>query len=123
MKTVRNLLMALLFTTALAAANPAQVQSVTLDKTNIQAGQTATATVHLDNPAPAGGLKVELWADDTAKVPSYVVIPAGQTAVSFQVRTSARSGDASVRVAALQPQASASSSLNLYASQGALSSK
>ena len=123
MKTVRNLLMAILFTTALASANPAQVQSVTLDKTSIQAGQTATATVHLNTAAPAGGLKVEVWADDSATVPSYVIVPAGQTAVSFQVRTSADSGNATVRVAALQPQASASSNLNLYTSRGALSSK
>ncbi len=123
MKTVRNLLLALLFTTALASANPAQVQSVTLDRTSIQAGQSATATVHLDAPAPAGGLQIEVWADDSATVPNYVTVPAGQTEVAFTVRTSAESGNTSIRVAALQPQTSASSSLNLYAGQGTLSSK
>lgn len=114
MKTVRNLFLAVLFTTALAAANPAEVNNITLERTNVRAGQTVTATVHLKSPAPAGGMQVELWSDEIVSVPSYVTVPAGQTSVSFHIKTSSDTGNASAHVAAIQPQASASSSLQLY---------
>jgi uncharacterized protein (TIGR03437 family) len=51
------------------------------------AATTASINVTLTQPAPAGGLVVNLASDDTsvATVPGNVTIPAGQTTVSFNV--------------------------------------
>ena len=77
----------------------------------VQAGQTAQATVWLDEAAPAGGFEVELWTDDTASVPTRVVIPAGATHAEFSVSTSKVKDNKQINVAALSPQSSAHTGL------------
>jgi DNA-binding beta-propeller fold protein YncE len=58
--------------------------------TIIGAGVTTTATVTLNQPAPATGAVITLSASDTksAKFPSTVTVAAGQLAVSFPVQGS-----------------------------------
>jgi DNA-binding beta-propeller fold protein YncE len=73
-------------------ANPPIVPaSYTLNPwTMIGAGVTTTATVTLNQPAPAGGAVLALSASDpkAAKAPSTVTVPAGQSSVSFPVQGS-----------------------------------
>lgn len=116
MKNALNTVLAILFTLAMASADPAKVQQVSAEQTAVRAGQTLTATVQLETPAPEGGLQVELWSDESLDLPSYVTVPAGQTSASFQIKTSAESGNTTARFAAIQPDASASESLQLYSS-------
>ncbi len=67
----------------------AQLASLSLAKQSVQGGAHLTGTVSLMRPAPAGGLKVELWSSDLvlADVPYSVNIPAGEIAVAFPIIT------------------------------------
>jgi len=58
--------------------------------TMIGPGVSTTATVTLNQAAPAGGAAVALTSSDpkAAKVPSSVTVPAGQTSATFQVQGS-----------------------------------
>lgn len=68
----------------------ATIAGVTISPSTISAGQTATGTVTLASPAPAGGASVNLSSDNSAaSVPSSIAIPQGQTSGTFPVATSA----------------------------------
>jgi DNA-binding beta-propeller fold protein YncE len=56
--------------------------------TTIGAGVTTTATVTLNQPAPAGGAVITLSATDpkVAKIPATMTVAAGQLSVSFPVQ-------------------------------------
>ncbi|MCX7992782.1 MAG: S8 family serine peptidase [Fimbriimonadales bacterium] len=77
---------------ATLTVNPAST-SVTLDSLTIQptsviGGRTATGTVRLTAPAPAGGAVVQLRSSSTrASVPSSVTVPAGATSANFTITT------------------------------------
>jgi len=70
----------------LALAEPA-VQSIALTPSTVAAGQSATGTVTLTLPAPAGGTIVALSSNNTAvaSVPSSVTVLAGNSSASFTV--------------------------------------
>jgi len=74
---------------ALQAVQPARLQSLAINPTEVQAGQTATGTVTLDRPAPAGGAVVQLSSSNStrASVPSSVTVPAGATSATFTIQT------------------------------------
>ena len=74
---------------ALQAVQPARLQSLAINPTEVQAGQTATGTVRLDRPAPAGGAVVRLSSSNStrASVPSSVTVPAGATSATFTIQT------------------------------------
>ena len=61
----------------------------TVSPTSVQGGTSATGTVTLDGPAPAGGLGVSLSSNlpGSASVPDSVTVPAGATSASFTVTT------------------------------------
>ncbi|MCB1022105.1 MAG: hypothetical protein KDC27_19395, partial [Acidobacteria bacterium] len=62
--------------------------SLVLDSPTVLGGVSATATVTADKPAPEGGLTVFLSANTPLiSLARTVVIPEGQTAVTFQVQT------------------------------------
>jgi thermitase len=65
------------------------LQSLTISPTSVTGGSSATGTVQLSGPAPAGGVVVQLRSSNTnnATVPSSVTVPAGQTSASFTIRT------------------------------------
>ena len=107
MKHLMNLLAAALLLTGTAMAQDIQIKNVTLSQDQVVGGQTVEGKVWLDQPAPAQGFEVELWVDDTADVPTRVVIPAGQTQVKFSVSTSKVTHNQSINVAALSPESSA----------------
>lgn len=59
-----------------------------IDQSEIYAGYSATGTVTLAEPAPAGGATVGLLSDDPAvDVPASAFVPAGATSVTFPVTT------------------------------------
>ncbi|RYG38444.1 hypothetical protein EON81_03580, partial [bacterium] len=60
-----------------------------LDQKEVYAGDSATGTVKLADPAPAGGTVVTLLCDDpTVSVPARVTVPEGATTATFPVFTS-----------------------------------
>ncbi|RYG45871.1 hypothetical protein EON79_11550 [bacterium] len=59
-----------------------------LDQSEIAGGGSATGTVKLAHPAPAGGAVVELTSDDPATtVPATVTVPEGESQRTFPVST------------------------------------
>jgi len=73
-------------------ANPAMsLASFTISPANPAPGVTATGTVTLMAPAPAGGIGVSFTSSNSTLVPApaALVIPEGQTTVSFNVPFSA----------------------------------
>jgi hypothetical protein len=87
------------------AAPPAPtLTSLTLNPTTVVGGQSATGTVTLSGPAPAGGVVVALSSSNpaVAQVPpsGNVTVPAGATSVIFTVATSAVNTSTSVVISA-----------------------
>jgi hypothetical protein len=117
MKNLINILLATLILSATALADAPRIESVTVNQGQVMGGQTAQATVWLAEPAPAGGFEVELWTDDTAKVPTRVVVPAGATHAEFSISTSKVDNNRQINVAALSPQSSAHTGLLLLPNQ------
>ncbi|AIE84536.1 hypothetical protein OP10G_1168 [Fimbriimonas ginsengisoli Gsoil 348] len=77
------------------------LKSLTLDKTTVVGGQSATATVTSSKAAPAGGLSVALSSADAAvTVPASVTIAAGATTATFTVNTKSVTANKTVRLTA-----------------------
>ncbi len=77
---------------ATLTVNPASsvtLQSLAISPTSVWGGSTATGTVSLSGPAPAGGVVVQLRSSNPrrASVPSSITIPAGYRSASFVIRT------------------------------------
>lgn len=67
---------------------PATLVSLTLRPSAVRAGQSTTATVTLDAPAPDGGVEIALASSDpsVAGVAETVFVPAGASTATFLVR-------------------------------------
>ncbi len=71
------------------------VQSVTVSPGSVAGGVFATETIKLNNPAPAGGLKVAVWSSSSIATPvdsshnpvSAVTVPAGATSATVAIET------------------------------------
>jgi thermitase len=75
-------------TATLQVVSPFRVQSVAVSPAAITGGWSATLTVRLTMPAPAGGVQVSLQSNaPQASLPASVIVPAGQSSVSVQVAT------------------------------------
>lgn len=67
---------------------PPEVFAIGVNPNSATSGQTVRGTVGLVQPAPPGGATVFLASSDSAaQVPASVTIPAGNSAVSFNVTT------------------------------------
>lgn len=65
---------------------PARLNTFTIAPSGVVSGNSATGTITLTAPAPAGGLTVTLTDNSAALVtPDSLVIPAGQSSGTFQV--------------------------------------
>lgn len=75
--------------TANITVNPATAQSITMNPASVRGGNSSTATVTLSSPAPAGGLTLTVVSNRPEFVshPATVVVPAGQSSVSFNIST------------------------------------
>jgi thermitase len=75
-------------TATLQVVSPFRVQSVAVSPAAITGGRSATLTVRLTMPAPAGGVQVSLQSNaPQASLPASVIVPAGQSSVSVRVAT------------------------------------
>jgi hypothetical protein len=81
---------------------PPLLQSMTISPTSVRGGTSATGTVFLSSPAPAGGISVTLATSNlsVATVPGIVNVPGGQTSASFTVTTFAVGNNTSVTITA-----------------------
>lgn len=68
-----------------------RLAALSISPTRVMAGESATGTVTLDGPAPAGGAEVTVESRWTSMAwsPASVTVPAGATAASFPISTSA----------------------------------
>jgi hypothetical protein len=84
------------------APSPVGVGLLALSPTSVHGGNTAQATVALDEVAPPGGTVVTLVSSNTtvAKVPASVTVPAGAQSATFTVSTNKVKGSTSVRISA-----------------------
>jgi len=81
----------------------ARLTTLTLKPNRVIAGGTVRGTVTLDRAAPAGGATILLASNSKrASVPASVVIPRGQRAATFLVRTTKGPGPVIVRIGALR---------------------
>lgn len=75
--------------------------ALSLQSTTVQGGNGTTGTVSLNFAAPAGGTVVTLTDNSSAiSVPASVTVPAGQTAVGFNVNTVKVSSQATRQISA-----------------------
>lgn len=87
---------------AVMTVNAPQFATLSLVPNQVRGGLTSTGTITLDQPAPAGGITVNLSASVPSLVtmPSSVVIPAGQTSRSFVIQTQRVSRNIAVEIIA-----------------------
>ena len=92
-----------------------QLQSLTISPTSVLGGSSATGTVTLSAPAPAGGVTVQLRSSSNrAQVPSTVTIPAGATSANFTIRTTAGGLVTTVTITATYNGVSRSAQLTIW---------
>ncbi|BCW96438.1 MAG: S8 family peptidase [Fimbriimonadales bacterium] len=91
------------------------LQSLTISPTTVLGGGSATGTVTLSAPAPAGGIVVQLRSSSTrAQAPSTVTIPAGATSANFTIRTTAGGFVTTVTITATYNGVSRSAQLTIW---------
>jgi hypothetical protein len=79
------------------------LSNLNIDPSQTIAGLSASGTVELSAPAPAGGLEIHLFATSPlASVPSSVIVPEGQNFVTFSISTDSNSPATSVNIWAWQ---------------------
>jgi len=98
----------------------ATITSVTFDPNSVAAGASATGTVMLSGPAPAGGAAICLTSQNNtlAAVPSAITIPATATSGTFIVKTSAVTASTPVAITACYGSSSESGSLTVTPAAG-----
>ncbi len=105
--------------TATLTVNPAStsvtLQSLTISPTSVWGGSSATGTVRLSGPAPAGGVVVQLRSNSSrASVPSSVTVPAGATSANFTIRTKSAFSVTTVTITATYNGVSRSAQLTVW---------
>lgn len=106
--------------TATLTVNPAStsvtLQSLTISPTSVWGGSSATGTVTLSAPAPAGGVTVQLRSShpSRASVPSSVTIPAGARSANFTIRTTSAASIVTVTITATYNGVSRSAQLTVW---------
>jgi hypothetical protein len=88
-------------TATLTVNPPLFLSSLSVAPGSVAGGATATATVTLNGVAPADGALVALTSDSPAAVvPSSVLVPVGQTGVTFSVKTNVVTASTTATLAA-----------------------
>jgi hypothetical protein len=74
---------------------PGSLSTLSLNPSTVVGGNSSTGTVTLASAAPAGGVTVALSSHDTtvATVPASVTVPAGSSSATFNIATTAVSGE------------------------------
>lgn len=99
----------------LSVAGGQSITSLMISPAALSAGQASTGTIAMRYRAPAGGLVIALHNTDRAHVsiPAQVVIPEGETSVSFHITTQAVKNLISLNLSASYQTAVASSTVTL----------
>lgn len=93
---------------------PPILQAVAFNSSTVVGGTTATGTIFLNSPAPAGGVEATISTSNLIAKPQPVAtVPAGQTSVNFSVTTSAVTSNTVVTISAAIGNASRSANLTL----------
>jgi len=94
-----------------------KVDSVQFDSSGVLGGSSLLGTVTIDREAPEEGLEILLTTDrpDRVMIPSSVLIPSGETAAMFEIRTTATGVVEDATITAIGPDSDASSTLRLEA--------
>ncbi|MCL6535801.1 MAG: S8 family peptidase [Armatimonadetes bacterium] len=105
--------------TATLTVNPSSsnvtLQSLTISPTSVWGGRSATGTVTLSGPAPAGGVVVQLRSSSSrASVPSTVTVPAGATSARFTIQTRSAFSITTVTITATYNGVSRSAQLTVW---------
>jgi hypothetical protein len=89
--------------------------SIVLNPTSVNGGNSSTGQITLDNPAPSGGVSLSLSSSNPslATVPPGVTVPAGATAVAFQVTTAPSISSTTVTISASNSGLTHSASLTV----------
>lgn len=96
-----------------------QLSSLTINPTKVIGGSSATGTVLLTSPAPAGGTVVALSSSSqVATVPSVVTVPAGSSSVSFTITTVTVKQNSTVTVTATSGGISKTATLAVQRQKG-----
>lgn len=99
---------------AVLSVLPIGVASVELSSGEVFGGNTLTGKVHLNAPAPNGGVAVALKSDktkDARPTRNWIYVPAGNTFGSFTVRTSGVNLPSDVTITAVRLGLTASANL------------
>jgi hypothetical protein len=85
------------------AVAPPVLSALALQPTRVVGGRTATGTVTLSAPAPAGGTAVNVFSSNTAlaTVPASITVAAGARTASFVITTLPTQNNRNVTIAAL----------------------
>ena len=96
---------------------PNMLASVSIDPATVASGGSATGTVTLSAPAPAGGIEVALSSSDdtTASVPEAVTVPEGTDHATFTVQAGSVATTKSVTITASFDGAQQSAGLSVSA--------
>ncbi|OYT73248.1 MAG: hypothetical protein CFK48_01575 [Armatimonadetes bacterium CP1_7O] len=102
-------------TATLQVVSSFRVQSVSLAPSTVTGGWASTLTVRLTQPAPNGGVQVQLSSTHpaVAPTPASLTIPAGQTSASVRVNTTPVSNRIAVSLTAALNGSSVSGTLTV----------
>jgi len=89
--------------------------SLTLNPLTVQGGNTSIGTVTISAPAPSAGLVVDLSTDNpfVSQIPTFVVVPAGQTVAAFTIATPTLSASQTATITATAGGVSQSATLTV----------
>ena len=94
------------------------IEDLSITPSTVEGGDSATGTVTLSEPAPEGGVRVNLSSDENAAdVPSSIIIPEGATERTFTVSTSVVGSETDATITATSAN-SASDTLTIEPSEG-----
>src|SRR5207248_694187 len=101
------------FTISATAPVPLMLKSLSCTPATVRNNSTSTCTVALNQPASTGTV-VQLQSDNTVvSVPASVIVPVGQSGVSFAAIVGSSNANQNVRVTATFGGQSQSATLNL----------
>ncbi len=100
-----------------ALTSRAGVANVTLNPAHVMGGESTEITVNLTQPAPDGGIAVQLISSDAnvVAIPATLRIPSGQTSATVTASTSSVGVATTVSISALYGDTVAGTSLNMPA--------
>lgn len=92
------------------------LRSLTLEPARVKGGQTSTATVRLNGPAPGEGVEINVSTSGPAEADGTVFVPGGASSAAFAVETAGASSNTTATVTVSFAGVSRSANLTILAS-------